>query len=135
MFHYEETSFTGRTVTVSISPVKSRKKSRTFSPRPRDNNKSDNAVDLMGHRIQRSKFLALLLVMIVVGAGLYIVAKEYYQQVTPPKDVTTPTTPSTLNTLVVLNASTVQHTWPHDPHAFTQGLFFDDGFLIESTGG
>ena len=29
---------------------------------------------------------------------------------------------------------TVKHTYPHDPHAFTQGLFYKDGFLYESTG-
>lgn len=28
----------------------------------------------------------------------------------------------------------VVHTYPHDPGAFTEGLFFDDGFLYESTG-
>jgi glutamine cyclotransferase len=28
----------------------------------------------------------------------------------------------------------VVHTYPHDPDAFTEGLFFDSGFLYESTG-
>jgi glutaminyl-peptide cyclotransferase len=28
----------------------------------------------------------------------------------------------------------IKRTYPHDPEAFTQGLFFQDGFLIESTG-
>jgi glutamine cyclotransferase len=28
----------------------------------------------------------------------------------------------------------VVHTWPHDPNAFTQGLVFQDGKLLESTG-
>ena len=28
----------------------------------------------------------------------------------------------------------IVHTWPHDPHAFTQGLIFADGHLYESTG-
>ena len=28
----------------------------------------------------------------------------------------------------------VKNTYPHDPDAFTQGLFFKDGFLYESTG-
>lgn len=28
----------------------------------------------------------------------------------------------------------VKHTYPHDPQAFTQGLFFKDGHLFESTG-
>ena len=26
------------------------------------------------------------------------------------------------------------HTYPHDPHAFTQGLIYVDGHLYESTG-
>jgi glutaminyl-peptide cyclotransferase len=29
---------------------------------------------------------------------------------------------------------TVVHTYPHDPKAFTEGLFYRDGFLYESTG-
>jgi glutamine cyclotransferase len=28
----------------------------------------------------------------------------------------------------------VVHVWPHDPDAFTQGLIFHDGKLLESTG-
>lgn len=28
----------------------------------------------------------------------------------------------------------VKHTYPHDPQAFTQGLFFKDGYLYETTG-
>src|SRR5438105_15935787 len=28
----------------------------------------------------------------------------------------------------------VAHTYPHDPHAFTEGLFYLNGFLYESTG-
>jgi glutamine cyclotransferase len=28
----------------------------------------------------------------------------------------------------------IVHTWPHDPNAFTQGLVFQDGKLLESTG-
>src|SRR3984885_8509969 len=28
----------------------------------------------------------------------------------------------------------VVKTWPHDPQAFTEGLFYRDGFLYESTG-
>ncbi len=28
----------------------------------------------------------------------------------------------------------IVHTWPHDPHAFTQGLTYADGHLYESTG-
>ena len=29
---------------------------------------------------------------------------------------------------------TVVHTYPHDPEAFTEGLFYLNGFLYESTG-
>jgi glutamine cyclotransferase len=28
----------------------------------------------------------------------------------------------------------IDHAWPHDPNAFTQGLLFHDGALLESTG-
>ena len=28
----------------------------------------------------------------------------------------------------------VKKTWPHDPQAFTEGLFYQDGVLYESTG-
>ena len=28
----------------------------------------------------------------------------------------------------------VINVYPHDPEAFTQGLYFDDGFLVEGTG-
>ena len=28
----------------------------------------------------------------------------------------------------------IVHAYPHDPEAFTEGLFFDNGFLYESTG-
>src|SRR3546814_2525005 len=28
----------------------------------------------------------------------------------------------------------IVHTWPHDPHSFTQGLFWYDGHLYEGTG-
>jgi glutaminyl-peptide cyclotransferase len=28
----------------------------------------------------------------------------------------------------------IKHTFPHDPHAFTEGLFYLNGFLFESTG-
>ncbi len=30
--------------------------------------------------------------------------------------------------------ATIVKTYPHDPHAFTEGLFYKDGFLYESTG-
>src|SRR5262249_11992230 len=36
-------------------------------------------------------------------------------------------------TIPVLSATVVK-SYPHDPHAFTQGLEFFDGFLYESTG-
>ncbi|EIL89753.1 glutamine cyclotransferase [Rhodanobacter fulvus Jip2] len=29
---------------------------------------------------------------------------------------------------------TVTHTWPHDTHAYTEGLFYLDGYLYEGTG-
>jgi glutamine cyclotransferase len=38
------------------------------------------------------------------------------------------------NGTVPLYSYEVVHTWPHDPAAFTQGLVFNDGELLESTG-
>lgn len=35
---------------------------------------------------------------------------------------------------VPVQGYTVKHSYPHDARAFTQGLFFRDGFLYESTG-
>jgi glutamine cyclotransferase len=33
-----------------------------------------------------------------------------------------------------IDSYTIVHTYPHDPHAFTQGLIYVDGHLYESTG-
>jgi glutaminyl-peptide cyclotransferase len=41
--------------------------------------------------------------------------------------------PSSTQALPVLTAK-IAKTYPHDPHAFTQGLEYFDGFLYESTG-
>lgn len=38
------------------------------------------------------------------------------------------------NAAIPVYGFVVKHTYPHDPQAFTQGLFFKDGFLYESTG-
>lgn len=38
------------------------------------------------------------------------------------------------NGTVPLYGYEVVHTWPHDPGAYTQGLLFQDGKLLESTG-
>jgi glutamine cyclotransferase len=38
------------------------------------------------------------------------------------------------NQLVPIYGYEVVHVWPHDPGAFTQGLVFHDGKLLESTG-
>ena len=35
---------------------------------------------------------------------------------------------------VTVDSYTVVKTYPHDPNAFTEGLFYHDGFLYESTG-
>ncbi|MBB5705855.1 glutaminyl-peptide cyclotransferase [Sphingopyxis panaciterrulae] len=35
---------------------------------------------------------------------------------------------------VVRCSYSIVHTWPHDPHSFTQGLFWYDGHLYEGTG-
>lgn len=41
---------------------------------------------------------------------------------------------STAHAAVPVYRFVVKNTYPHDPQAFTQGLFFKDGFLYESTG-
>ena len=33
-----------------------------------------------------------------------------------------------------IDPAEVVRTLPHDPHAFTEGLFYRDGYLYESTG-
>lgn len=47
---------------------------------------------------------------------------------TPAKD------PAAGNAAVATFGYQIVNIWPHDPHAFTQGLIFLDGKLIESTG-
>jgi glutamine cyclotransferase len=52
---------------------------------------------------------------------------------TPP--ATTPPSPPAANSTTVSNFGyEVVKVWPHDPGAFTQGLVFHDGKLLESTG-
>jgi len=41
---------------------------------------------------------------------------------------------SAVRAVVPVYGYEVVHTYPHDPHAFTEGLFYLDGFLYESTG-
>ena len=53
----------------------------------------------------------------------------------PPPPAANPNVPKTTNNTNVLNYTyDVQKVWPHDSSAFTQGLIFHDGKLIESTG-
>jgi glutamine cyclotransferase len=40
----------------------------------------------------------------------------------------------TAHAAIPVYAFMVKHTYPHDPQAFTQGLFFKDGFMYEGTG-
>ena len=42
--------------------------------------------------------------------------------------------PGAAQAAVPVYSFVVKNTYPHDPQAFTQGLFFRDGFLYESTG-
>ena len=41
---------------------------------------------------------------------------------------------STAQAAIPVYGFIVKHSYPHDPQAFTQGLFYKDGFLYESTG-
>ncbi|HLK60641.1 MAG TPA: glutaminyl-peptide cyclotransferase [Chthonomonadaceae bacterium] len=42
--------------------------------------------------------------------------------------------PAAVKSSVPIYTADVKHTYPHDPHAFTQGLIYIDGYLYESTG-
>jgi glutamine cyclotransferase len=42
--------------------------------------------------------------------------------------------PTALQAGVPVYGYQIVHAYPHDPHAFTEGLFYLDGFLYESTG-
>ncbi len=44
-------------------------------------------------------------------------------------------TPAPTRAAVPIYGYEVVNTYPHDPKAFTEGLFYHDGFLYESTGG
>jgi glutaminyl-peptide cyclotransferase len=46
----------------------------------------------------------------------------------------TPAAASASATTIPIVSATIVHTYPHDPHAFTQGLEFYEGKLYESTG-
>src|SRR5215813_64951 len=51
----------------------------------------------------------------------------------PPQAPAASPAVGTTKSIPVLSATVVK-TYPHDPHAFTQGLEFSDGHLYESTG-
>src|SRR2546423_13841907 len=50
------------------------------------------------------------------------------QPLAPNKNTRTPSGPAPVYTYEVVTA------YPHDPKAFTEGLYYKDGFLYESTG-
>jgi len=51
-----------------------------------------------------------------------------------PTPELTPTPSSTATTTVTHYTYSIVNTYPHDTNAFTEGLFYSDGFLYESTG-
>lgn len=68
-------------------------------------------------------------------ALLIAVAMTLFGCENPPPPAANPNVPKTTNNANVLNYTyDVQKVWPHDSSAFTQGLIFHDGKLIESTG-
>ena len=52
----------------------------------------------------------------------------------PAASTTTPVASVTPVTDVPVSTYQIVNTWPHDHGAFTQGLVFQDGALLESTG-
>jgi glutaminyl-peptide cyclotransferase len=64
-------------------------------------------------------------------AGTTTAVTNAHAKAVPTNDV--PPTPATLNSIPTYTYQ-VLHVYPHDPAAFTQGLFYLNGFLYESTG-
>ncbi len=67
------------------------------------------------------------------GGHLWIVALML-AGLGPPAVAQTSPTPAAAALLPPVQGYEIVATYPHDPAAFTQGLVFDDGVLIESTG-
>jgi glutamine cyclotransferase len=82
----------------------------------------------------------LLLAAFCVGAGCDGGSSAGTQRNSLPIDVAPPATPSNANAsrgpsaAVPVYGYEVVNTYPHDAQAFTQGLIFQDGALVESTG-
>jgi glutamine cyclotransferase len=60
---------------------------------------------------------------ILLGSAASLVAQSHQVQRLPPVGSKAP-----------VSTYVVKHVYPHDPHAFTQGIEFRDGFLYEGTG-
>jgi glutamine cyclotransferase len=75
-------------------------------------------------KLSKSALLLLLLTALVIlgGAG----------DATPSADFAKVSAPSSES--IPVYSFEVINSWPHDPKAFTQGLIFHDGYLLESTG-
>jgi glutamine cyclotransferase len=67
------------------------------------------------------QLLAVLLIIVVVIAA-FVVALAFSKK------------KSVISTTPVYYSYKILNTYPHDNDAFTEGLFFDNGFLYESTG-
>ncbi len=71
---------------------------------------------------------------IIAGAALAILAAAAPVDSGPVAPQTAAPAPGPSPAAVPIEAARVIATYPHDPSAFTQGLFFADGALFESTG-
>jgi glutaminyl-peptide cyclotransferase len=69
----------------------------------------------------------------LVVASFFVVAAAWVLRVRASSD-THSTTPQKTGQSIPVHGVKVLKTYPHDPHAFTQGLEYHDGFLYESTG-
>jgi glutamine cyclotransferase len=76
------------------------------------------------------------LIVLAVAAGLAACSSSQMNRSVPdptPRGVQTPSPTPVRNGLPIYGYEVV-NTYPHDPKAFTEGLFYHDGFLYESTG-
>jgi len=69
-----------------------------------------------------------------VGLLVVLVALTACAKSSPSRAPSVPTSPATANSAPVRYTYEVLASWPHDRRAFTQGLVFRNGELLESTG-
>ena len=93
----------------------------------------------------------VIIVILVLSGSIFVFINNNKTQVNPtptptsiatstllptltPTPELTPTPSSTTTPTITRYTYSITNTNPHDPNAFTEGLFYSDGFLYESTG-